>query len=115
MQLGVLQQFKGPFPAATTLPIDSNSHLKIGISVGEKDYMNFPPSSVAKTFPSSVMNQTINGLPVVINTSSIPSTIYIGRTFMYETDHVIINASISFPIGAPESTLVDIVYCARPD
>ena len=92
--IGTIKQFKGPFDAGYTLPLQ-NGNCKIGISIGEKDFMR--------------ISQQNSGFKFVINGEQL----YMGRTCMYQSDRQIDNVTISFPQGAPLSTIVDVVYMDR--
>ena len=99
---GVIQQFKGPFYTNQTLNIPSVSYCRIGISIGQDDYLQWEANHNEK-------------LKVQINEEDI----FIGQTFMYQTNYPIgvlnqVYTTITFPDGAPESTIVDIVYSDVP-
>ena len=99
-KVGDMVQYQGPF--------DNNYIIKIifpcvlGISISEKDFMQAGSS----TGDSSIQ--------VKINGQS--QTIFIGRTFIYQTQEQYDITSVQFPNGAPASTLVNIIHCpARSD
>ena len=92
---GVIKQFKGPFAVNQQLNI-GNGNCKIGISISEDDFMKL--GSEQHTSFQFIINDQL---------------IHMGRSYMYETDSQINNTTISFPKGAPLSTIVDIVYCQR--
>lgn len=90
---GTILQYKGPFSAGATIGFQHST--KIGISINEKDYMRINQDGRTQGFIFTINGQTIR----------------LGETFMYETDNAIeANSIIQFPNGAPESTLVNIVY-----
>ena len=91
-------QFKGPFNEGYVLPLEQRS-FKLGISIGEKDFMKFGNSSIDGN------DRTTKGFGILLGETPI----LIGRTFMYETVEPIYD-SISFPMGAPASLIVDILY-----
>ena len=43
--------------------------------------------------------------------SLIVNQIYMGRTYIYQTEEQIEVTNIIFPEGAPESLLVNVIYC----
>ena len=45
MNIGTIEQFKGPFTSSSTVQIPSSSNCKIGISIGEDDFMLLGSSS----------------------------------------------------------------------
>lgn len=93
---GRIMQYKGPFTAGATIELEASS--KIGISINEKDFMSWP------NFQFWFV-EDIDGL--------IYNIIRMGRTQMYEIDNPISINRIYFPNGAPESTIVQIVYCEQ--
>lgn len=98
-KVGDIIQYQGPFD---TTPITINFPCVLGISVSEKDFMQ----AGSPTGDSSIQ--------VKINGRS--QTIFIGRTFIYQTQEQYNITSVQFPNGAPASTLVNIIYCpARSD
>ena len=103
MKLGVIREYKGPFSSGHTINLEGN--CKIGISIGEDDFQSFGAAQTEQGWiKENDFSVEINGERVVI-----------GRTFMYEiTDIALDNPTISFPDGAPVSTIVDVVY-ANPD
>lgn len=86
-----LKQFKGPFAVGQAVNL-GKGNCKIGISIGEKDFMRISQQNSSFQFE-------ING-----------QLFFMGRTCMYQTDQKIDDATIVFPNGAPLSTIVDIVY-----
>ena len=96
MTIGTIEQFKGPFTSPSTVQIPSSSNCKIGISIGEDDFMLLGSSS-----SDSSLKINING-----------QQIWMGKTYIYEIGQQIDNTVLSFPEGAPNSTIVDVVYCA---
>ena len=87
--VGTIQEFKGPFSANT--PLEISGHCRIGISISEDDFMSW--------LGGQDFAFEING-----------KRIHMGRTYIYETENQINNTVISFPEGAPLSTIVDVVY-----
>lgn len=75
----------------------------IGISISEDDYMTCGTSTSpnSQQINEKSFRFTING-----------QQIWMGRTFMYQTDKQINNTIITFPDGVKDSVLVEIVYCA---
>ncbi len=88
---GFFGQLTGPFSAGQNLAtqIGAGRKVKFGISIGEKDYMKLQDFCFK-----------VNNILTRVN-------IYIGRTFIYETDDGIILSELSFPDGAPASTIIN--------
>lgn len=102
-QVGALQQVKGPFNTGEEIKITGARACKIGISIGEDDFMSWK-SNIETGKQGEDFVFTIN-----------EKEIHMGRTYMYETDTQISNAIITFPDGAPQSVIVDIAYYAQPN
>lgn len=106
--VGNIIQHQGPFTASSTFGILNGQHCKIGISIGQDDFMFWPTSTALGGYGHPFYFE-ING-----------QKIEMGRTFMYQTDasvdmtHIPSSTiSLKFPDGAPASTIVDIVYYAE--
>lgn len=95
--IGTIEQIQGPFEEGKNITL--NGHCIIGISVSEDDFMLAGSTSGD------------SGIEFSINDSF--QTIRIGRTFIYQTQQQYTINKITFPTGAPESTLVNIVYCSE--
>lgn len=102
-QVGSLQQVKGPFESQDEIRVTGARACKIGISIGEDDFMSWK-SNIETGKQGEDFIFTING-----------EEIHMGRTYMYETDHPVSNAIITFPDGAPQSVIVDIAYYPQLD
>ena len=96
-EAGTIEQYQGPFDSGYTITLDGQ--CIIGISVSEDDFM----LTGSETGDSSIQFS--------INNNS--QTIFIGRTFIYQTQQQYQINTITFPSGAPESTLVNVVYCSE--
>ncbi len=94
-KIGDIIQYQGPFDTSSIV-IDFPCIL--GISVNEKDFMQ----AGSPTGDGSIQ--------VKINNQLQP--IFIGRTFIYQTQEQYDITSIQFPNGAPASTLINIIYCS---
>lgn len=94
---GTIKQYQGPFNAGDVLQIYGS--CVVGISISEDDYYKCGSTSGDRSFE------------FVINGS--PQTFFIGRTYIYQTQQQYTVNTISFPSGAPESTLIDIMYCSE--
>ena len=70
----------------------NNKYVKLGISIAEKDLMAYGASAQL-------------GFIVLINNE----TIRLGREGIYEVDDWMVLNQVSFPYGAPASTLVEYV------
>lgn len=98
MNIGEIIQYQGPFEENYSIsisPSSENKVYKIGVSVSEKDFMKYGKKG-----------QKNNSIKFMINNQQIQ----LGRTQMYESKELFIRSNISFPDGAPSSTLVEIVY-----
>ena len=95
MVIGEIKQYKGSFDPGEQIQV--NGYGRIGISIDEDDFMQLGENQPGFGFQ-------ING-----------QDIYIGKTFMYETEYPVGNQHtvITFPNGAPSSTLVNIVCGAK--
>ena len=89
---GIIVQKTGPFSVGHTINVPGECH--IGISIGEKDYMKLGSGNANSSFHFLINNKDI----------------WMGRTFIYEVTEQIANVEISFPNGAPSSTIVNIIY-----
>ena len=102
--IGTIEQYQGPFLAGSTNNnIILNGQCIIGISVSEDDFM----LAGSTTGDSGIECQITSYTP----SDTVVSNIRIGRTFIYQTQQQYAINKITFPAGAPESTLVNIVYC----
>lgn len=93
LRAGYIGQIKGPFLAnqniLANIDIPIGYQLKWGISITPKDLMPYPEWYF------------------IVNDQYIK----MGKTGMYEVDEPMIVSNISFPLGAPASTLIEfIVY-----
>ena len=93
MAVGTIKQYQGPFEEGYQLNLQG--HCIIGISISEDDYMILGANQKSFQF-------TING-----------QQIWLGRTYMYQTEEQINNTIITFPDGAPDSTLIEVTYCSQ--
>ena len=93
-KVGTIKQYHGPYASGSTITLNGN--CIIGISVSEDDYMQ----AGAGTSDSSI-RFLING-----------QQIWMGRTFIYETQQQTNSTVVSFPDGAPSSLLLEAVYCS---
>ncbi len=112
MQLlvGKVLQLHGPFQENQTFTFsiiskDSQGRIlpvkglyKIGISIGEKDYMSFEGLSLED-------RQNFQSIPILINNEQIQ----IGRTYIYEPGFPLSSLTLTFEKGCPSSTLIEIV------
>lgn len=98
-KVGIIEQYKGPFDEDYELDLKEN--CKIGISIGEDDFMSWNPNKENGA-------QVGQDFVFLINDKEI----HMGRTCMYEIDNQIEETNIKFPDGAPLSLIVDVVYCS---
>ena len=89
---GAVGQLKGPFSQNESFAF-IGVKVKLGVSVGEKDFMQFGNPTGNNGFAIRLDNELIR----------------IGRTFLYETDDATDFVQLSFPQGAPASLIVDYV------
>ena len=101
---GKIKQYQGPFNPNDIIVFDSDIGYKIGISIGEDDYMSFP----------NINREQFESIPIVINGEQIQ----IGKTYMYEPGFLMQREgnsfSLSFPKGCPASTLIEITTLQKP-
>lgn len=89
LKAGQIGQIQGPFYINQDVASEisnSGQDVLLGITIGEKDYMQAPFYFV------------LNG-----------RTIYMGSTCMYELSNPIALTSLVFPLGAPASLIIDYV------
>lgn len=96
-EAGTMKQYQGPFTSEDVLQI--YGHCVIGISISEDDYYKCGSTAGDRSFEFE-----INGNP---------QTFFMGRTYIYQTQQQYTINTITFPSGAPESTLVDVIYCSE--
>lgn len=78
-------------------------HCIVGISISEDDYMLLGRPEIDQQTGQMIAKSfrfTING-----------HQIWMGRTYMYQTEKQVNNTVITFPDGVPSSIKVEIVYC----
>lgn len=102
---GKITQYQGPFSEGEQLNFEGDLRYKIGISIGEDDYMSF----------SGINRENFQSIPVVINNKQIQ----IGKTYIYEPGFALQQEignffQISFPKGCPPSTLIEITTMEKP-
>lgn len=100
LKVGTIGQYKGPFTSSDSIILNSETPIEIGVSIGEKDAMK------------QLANNDVWGwtdAPLIINIDGedkqIP--IAIGQRFIYNPEIGIFHHTISFPNGAPSSTIID--------
>lgn len=93
LKKGQVGQIKGPFYANQEVAAsitDTGQSVLLGITIGEKDFMTYPPN---------------NPFYFMLNNERI----IMGRTCMYELSNPIQLTRLTFPLGAPASTIIDFV------
>lgn len=98
-KVGIIEQYKGPFREGYELILEES--CKIGISIGEDDFMSWKTHKENNIWVGQDFVFLIND-----------QEIHMGRTCMYEIDTSIEETKISFPDGAPLSLIVDVIYCS---
>lgn len=112
--IGTIRQYRPPFSGDK---INTQGNLKIGISIGQKDYMSWKQdSSLNQRDPLSYDATDKDFYFYIYSASDNISNkekykIHMGRTCMYETQQAINNAVIQFPSNPPKSVLVETVQC----
>lgn len=91
--VGSIGQIQGPFSENDVISFSNNYNYKIGIIIGDPDFMTFGNSN-DKGFTMKIDNDTL---------------IRFGREGIYELDDEISLSSLKFPQGAPASVIVDYV------
>jgi len=86
---GMIGQEKGPFTSNDSIIFKKK--IKLGVIIGEKDYMKYSPFQIKIQLDSS--NESI---------------IQIGQKGIYELYEIYVD-TISFPAGAPDSVIIDYV------
>lgn len=105
-KIGDIKQYQGPFTSEQTISIEYPCVL--GISVDEKDFMKAGSESADSSIEAVIKQKKGNQI--------VSSSLFIGRTFIYQTQEQYDIISVQFPEGAPASTLLTIVNCAaRPE
>ena len=101
---GKIKQYQGPFQLGEGINFTSDIGYKVGISIGEDDYMSFP----------NINREQFESIPIIINGEQIQ----IGKTYIYEPGFLIQKErnsfSLSFPKGCPPSTLIEITTLQKP-
>lgn len=100
LSVGKVKQYQGPFQSGDIIRFKSDTGYKLGISIGEKDFMSF----------EGIDREKSESIPIVINGKEIQ----IGRTFMYEPGVLLTDLILSFPKGCPQSTLIEITAMEKP-
>lgn len=90
-------QYQGPFEPGYKIEIPGDK-CKIGISIGEKDFMN----------PSSIQGPEDIRFKITINEHE--QEIWIGRTYIYQMEEPLERVDIQFLSEAPNSTLIEVIY-----
>lgn len=101
--VGTMEQYQGPFDEGASFSF--NHPCVIGLSVSEDDYMK---AGLPMTEEGQIQEKSIR---FTINEEQI----WLGRTYIYETEDQIgrTNSSVvlTFPDGAPASVLLNVIYC----
>ena len=101
MAIGVIKQYKGPFPTNHEINLTGNA-CKIGISISEDDFMSWGASYDQN-------KQEWHGEDFIVNIKG--QQIHMGRTYMYQTQQAVTQPIIvKFPDGAPTSLIMDVIY-----
>lgn len=103
-QIGTIEQYNYyNITTENNNRLELSGHCIIGISINEDDYMLLGSRMDQQTgqIIEKSFRFTING-----------HQIWMGRTYMYQTEKQINNTIITFPDEVPSSIKVEVVYCA---
>lgn len=98
---GHMKQFKPYSNDSVEVNINNGSKCRIGISVGQDDFMSWKASQNPNTgiWSGEDIVFILNG-----------EQIHLGRTYMYQAQEQKVNTKLIFPYGAPPSTKIQVVY-----
>ena len=99
-----IKQYIGPFSANDSLELISSTKCKIGVSISEKDFMKRGNPNLDNQVILKIENKKNNNITIVQN------EIQIGKTFIYQPGDALEKVTLSFPKGAPDSIIIDVVY-----
>lgn len=92
-----IEQYIGPFSTNQSISFSSNVKYKIGFSISEKDFMK-----------RGIFDQKEENNQVVLKINN--NEIQMGKTFIYQPGDTLENLTLSFPKGAPDSMIIDVIY-----
>ena len=113
---GIIGQLVGPFASNTNIitlitakeGVSSPIFFKLGISLGEKDYMIYTREEVENDRIS--VKKRFN---FEINLGDGYEVFWLGKTQIYESDSGLSISGLKFPEGAPVSTLIEYTILPR--
>lgn len=124
---GIMGQLIGPFSAnqnvipliASKEGVTSPIFFKLGISIGEKDYMIYTRETV-ETYIDPKEHKEYKKINVekqftfeLGQNNAEPEEFWLGKTQIYESDDGLTISHLSFPEGAPASTLIEYTILSR--
>ena len=105
-KIGTINQYNSYDIIRNNNRLQLSGNCIIGISISQDDYMACGTSTPtgAEQINEKSFRFTING-----------KQIWMGRTFMYQTEKQINDTIITFPDEVPASVKVEVVYCAAAE
>ena len=103
---GAVGQLEGPFNQGTSFSLVSHfdiARMKLGVSIGEKDLMKLDASG---GFYFIINNEQIH-MKFSIDDSEEQPQFLLTKSCLYETERETEISTISFPNGAPASTIIE--------
>jgi len=113
---GIMGQLTGPFSSNDNIitligrkeGLSTPIFFKLGISLGEKDYMVYTRESVVNDCINVIKRFTFT-----VDLGDGDEEFWLGKTYIYESDEGLYIASLKFPEGAPASTLIEYTILPR--
>lgn len=117
---GIIGQLAGPFSKnQNVIPLIANKEgvtapifFKLGISLGEKDYMIYTKEKVTKE-EQTIKVEVEKRFTFELNLGSGYEEFWLGKTQIYESDDGLNITGLRFPDGAPASTLIEYTILMR--
>ena len=103
---GAIGQLEGPFNQGASFSLVNNSDIacmKLGVSIGEKDLMKLDANG---GFYFTIDNEQIH-MKFSIDDSEVQPQFLLTKSCLYETERETEISTISFPNGAPASTIIE--------
>ena len=111
---GIIGLLAGPFSKnQNVIPLIANKEgvtapifFKLGISLGEKDYMIYTKEKVTKE-ENTIKVEVEKRFTFELNLGGGYEEFWLGKTQIYESDDGLNITGLRFPDGAPASTLIE--------